>query len=154
MAVLLVFVSAVSAGCTSQACTLVGGIDGVGIHLAGGLPGQLAGGTIRICIDASCSDQRVDPASSTVTESCSGDCADSGPATGARDDVFASMATDVPRKRAVTVTVTAADVRGVVVAHGSADKSLTDTYFNGPDCGVTSRVGGLTLTPTGLTSGS
>ncbi len=54
----------------------------------------------------------------------------------------------------MTVTVTATDARGFVVAHGSADTRLTDTYLNGQDCGVTSRVGGLTLTSAGLTAQS
>lgn len=152
---LLIVVGAACLGCASHSCTSIGGIDGVSVHLAGSLQGQLAGGTIRICIDASCSDQHVDLASSTVAGSCPDtNCANSGTAPEATANVFASMAPMVPRKHAVTVTVTATDTHGVLVAHGSADTPLADTYLNGPDCGVTSRVGEVTLTPTGLTGGS
>lgn len=152
---LLVVGSACLGGCSSHNCTTIGGVDGVGVELAGALPGQLEGGTVRICIEDSCSDQDVHPSITSVTESCPiTTCFQSTTATAPTADVFVSMATTVSRRRTVTVTVTATDAGHVVVAHGSADTRLTDTYLNGPDCGVTSRVGALTLTSAGLVARS
>lgn len=154
-ATLLLVVGSACLGCSSHNCTLIGGVDGVGVELAGALPGQLEGGTVRICIENSCSDQDVHVSTTSVTESCPvTTCFQSTTATAPTADVFVSMATTVSRRRTVTVTVTATDARHVVVAHGSADTRLTDTYLNGQDCGVTSRVGALTLTSAGLTARS
>ena len=148
-------------GCASQPCTLIGGIDGISVRLDDSTANRLANGHVELCIDGACSDQQVAQAGTAMVQTCDehGKCADSTTPQVDNTHLFFAIGdpADVghtdqpqPRTRTVSVTLRSFDQTGRPGIAGTAKVDLKDTYLNGSDCGVTSRVGNISVTATGV----
>lgn len=143
---------------TSRSCTTIGGTDGISVRLDVAAAQRLMNGRIELCIDQACSAQPVVPAGTAMVQTCDeqGRCADSTMPQVDNTQLFfptgdpaASTSTNRPKPtpRTVSVALRSFDRAGNAFVAGTAQVALQDTYFNGPECGVTSKVGNILVTP-------
>lgn len=156
-----VLLASMCASCTERSCTTIGGIDGISVRLDVATAKSLADGRIQLCIDRACSAQQVAPTGTAMVQTCDGQgrCADSTTPQVDNAQLFfpigdpadpTSTSRPHPRRRVVAVAVQSFDRTGKAFIAGTAEVRLQDTYYNGPDCGVTSAVGNIVLTTAGV----